>query len=257
VVDESLPIHKENRYCGDENEEYGKYWEWRFGPVEKHFYRHRLCVLKGVLLGQNFQMVAPDTLKLNPDLNQYAMLSQGRHAENSPDAFAYLRECAIKSGKGSLIVKNLERWLIQRDVDGNRSVASERVDRSPLSMDPPDRHWDLDARRTDLKNGQSGLAFQLAPKFWPKPAPALVKVTFTDREQAAWHVEHADAAGQRRSTDKVRNSGDGQLKTATFHIDSLAAAHSFPGQMDFRIVTDGPGDVTVTVVRVVKAEFRG
>ena len=252
VVDKELPIHKENRYCGDENEEYGKYWEWRFGPVEKHAYRHRLCVLKGVLLGQNFQMVSPETLKLNPEVNQYAMLSQGRHAENSPDAFAYLRECAIRAGKAPLIVKNLERWLIQRDVDGHRSVASERVDRFPLSMDPPDRHYDFDARRTDLKNGQSGLAFQLAAKFWPKPGPALVKVTFTDREQAAWHVEHADAAGQRRSTDKVQNSGDGQLKTATFRIGSLAAAQSFPDRMDFRIVTDGPGDVTVTVVRVVK-----
>ena len=108
------------------------------------------------------------------------------------------------------------------------------------------------AART-CRNGQSGLAFQLATKFWPKPGPALVKVTFTDRERAAWHIEHTDAAGKKRSTGKVQNSGDGQLKTATFRIDSLAAAQSFPGQMDFRIVTDGPGDVTVTLVRIVKA----
>jgi hypothetical protein len=254
VVDENLPIHKENRYCGDENEEYGKAWEYRFGPVAGHEYRHRLCVLKTLLLGQNFQVVSPATLELNPELNRYALLSQGRHAGNSPDAFAYLRECAIKSENGPLIVENLERWLIQRDVEGSRSVACERVDRYPLLFyDLPDRHWDFDARRTDLRNGQSALAFQLATKFWPKPGPALVKVTFTDRERAAWHVEHHDALGTSRKTGNVQNTGDGQRKTATFRIDSLSASRSLPGQMDFRIVTNGPGDVTVTLVRVVKA----
>ena len=127
------------------------------------------------------------------------MLSQGRHSENSPDAFAYLRECVIKSETGPLIVKNLERWLIQRDVDGHREAwpAAERVDRSPLPYyDPTGRHWDFDARRTDRQNGQSGLAFQLATKFWRKPGPALIKVTFTDRERAVWHIEHADADGE-------------------------------------------------------------
>ena len=254
VVDENLPIHKENRYCGDENEEYGKAWEYRFGPVAGHAYRHRLCVLKTLLLGQNFQVVSPATLELNPELNRYALLSQGRHAEDSPDAFAYLRECAIKSETGPLIVKNLERWLIQRDVEGHRSVACERVDRYPLLFyDLPDRHWDYDARRTDLKNGQTGLAFRLATRFWPKPGPAVVKITFTDREHAVWHIEHHDASGTSRSTGNVQNFGDGQRKTATFRIDSLSASRSLPGQMDFKIVTDGPGDVTVTLVRVVKA----
>src|ERR1019366_8882995 len=123
VVNEDIPIHKEDRYCGDENEEYGKSWEWRFGPVEKHGYRHRLCVLKTLLLGQNFQMVSAETLKLNPELNRYAMLSQGRYAENSPDAFAYLRECAIEPDKEALMVKNLECGGVPQGFAGRHFTA--------------------------------------------------------------------------------------------------------------------------------------
>ena len=35
VIDEDNPTVAEMRFRGDENEEYGKYWEWRFGPVDK------------------------------------------------------------------------------------------------------------------------------------------------------------------------------------------------------------------------------
>jgi hypothetical protein len=42
----------------------------------------------------------------------------------------------------------------------------------------------------------------------------------------------------------VRNTGDGALKTATFDLPALAG--------EFRLVTEGPGDLTVTFVRVVK-----
>jgi len=259
VIDENLPLHKENRYCGDENEEYGKGWEWRHGPVEGHGYRHRIATLRTLQLRQNFNLVAPDTLKLNPEVNQYALVTQGRNAGNSPDAWAYLRECAIRSEKDGrpLIVKNLERWLLQRDVEGHRSVPSERVDRFRLSTDPPDRHYDFDARRTDLANGQAGLAFQLDRNFWGKPGPASLKVTFVDREKAVWHVEYADAGKAKRSTAQVSNSGDGQRKTATFRIDSISSSRSFPGLTDFRLVTGGPGDVTVTMVRIIKGDWKG
>lgn len=255
VIDESLPIHAETRYVGDENEEYGKYWEWRFGPVEKHDYRHRICTLRTLQLRQNFQMVSPETLRLNPELNQYAMLTQGRRAANSPDAWAYLRECAIKSGNAPLVVKNVERWLIQRDVNGHMTVPCERVDRFPLSADPPGRNYDFDARRTDIRNGQKGIVFQLDANFWKRPGPALVKVTFTDREQAKWHIESSGADGKRRTTASVASAGDGARKTVTFAIPNLAANRAFPGDSDFCIATEGPGDVAVTMVRVLKRDW--
>jgi hypothetical protein len=255
LIDESLPIHSQGRYNGDENEEYGKYWEWRFGPAEQHAYRHRIATLRTLQLRQNFQLIAPATLEYNPELNEYARLTQGRSAANSPDAWAYLRECAIRSERGPLLVKNIERWLVQRDVEGSRSVACERIDRHPLpNFDPPDRSWDFDARRTGLGNGQAGLAFQLDRKFWSETRPAILKVTFTDHEPATWYVEYSGEA--KRKSAAVENSGDGQRKTATFELGPLAAARAFPGEMDFRIVTAGPGDITVTMVRILKANWR-
>ncbi|MCX7011980.1 MAG: hypothetical protein NTW86_05340 [Candidatus Sumerlaeota bacterium] len=257
VIDETLPLLAERRFRGDENEEYGKGWEWRFGPYEGHEYRHRISTLRTLQLRQNFQMVSGETLTLNPDLNRYAMLTQGRLWDDSPDAWAYLRECVIKP---NTTVKNLERWLIQRDVDGSRSVACERVDRYKLGRDPDDHHFDMDARRTDRKNGQDGLAFQLDSKFWTQPQAAILKVTFTDRDPARWHVAYTDArsggAKGEAKTASVENTGDGQRKTATFEIANLAAARQFPGQMDFRLVSEGPGDLTVTMVRVIKKNWK-
>lgn len=125
-----------------------------------------------------------------------------------------------------------------------------------ILIDPPDRHYDFDARRTDIRNRQDGLAFQLDTNFWRKPERALLKVTFVDREKASWHIEYTGSQSTKRTTAKVQNSGDGQRKTATFAVDALAAARSFPGDMDFRLVTDGPGDVTVTMVRILKGEWK-
>jgi hypothetical protein len=152
-------------------------------------------------------------------------------------------------------VKNIERWLLQRDVDGSRSVPAERVDRHPLPSEAKDQPaFDYDARRTNRRNGQDGLAFQLDPLFWPQPRPAVVKVTFADREAATWYLVTTNGAGERVQSAPVRNRGDGERKTATFHVANLAARQAFPGGMDFRLVAEGPGDLTVTMVRVLKAE---
>jgi hypothetical protein len=239
LIDEKVALRDGKRYVGDENEEYGAGWEWRFGPYAQHAYRHRLCSLHGVQLGQNFQMVSPETLKLNPELNRYVQLVQGRCAQNSPDAWAYLRECYIRRDNRPRPVKNLERYLLQRDVDGSRSVACERVDRHALGSDPAGYNYDFDARRTDLANRQDGLHFEMQKPFWEGAAPAQVKVTFTDRAAAAWHLE----SGGRRSPS-VQNTGDNTLKTVTFTIAGLSP--------EFRLVSEGPDDLTVSFVRVLK-----
>ena len=249
VVDDDDPVIRERRYRGDENEEYGKYWEWRFGPVDGYRYRHRVCVLRGLQMQQNFQMVSPATLELDPDLNEYARIVQGYRRDDSPDAWAYLRECQPRSGT----VKNIERWLIQRDVPGSQSAADERVDRYPLASDPPDRHYDHDARRTDIANGQSGLLFRLDRVFWSKPAPATVKVTYTDKAPTTWWLHYTDGNGQLAKGPTVRNVGDGARKTATFHLDSLSAGGQFPNDAAFRTwQSTEPAD---TAERVKNGDF--
>lgn len=254
IVDDTYPTIAERRFRGDENEEYGKYWEWRFGPHEKYDYRHRISSLRGLQMRQNFQMVSSATLELNPELNKYVLLTQGRTRDNSPDAWAYLRECRVRSFKKP--VKNIERWLIQRDVDGSRSVAAQKTPRYRLGMDPEGIHYDFDARSTDLANGQDGLAFQLDSVFWNRPAPAEVKVTYIDRSAARWRLVTTNAEGKRVKSLPVENTGDGSRKTATFRVAKLAAGQNFPGKMDFRLVTEGSGDLVVNMVRVIRSSFR-
>ena len=232
IVDDEHPTIKEGRFRGDENEEYGKYWEWRFGPAEGYPYRHRICVLRGLQMRQNFQFVSPATLELNPELNEYVRITQGYRRENSPDAWAYLRQFDWRRTP----VKNIERWLVQRDAPGSRSVPAERTDRFPL---PSERHrnvtqvHDFDARRTDIQNGQTGLLFGLDKVFWNAPGPATVKVTYTDRAAARWYMEYTDADGEQQRTEAALNTGDGRRKTATFRIPSLSAAGRYPNDSGF------------------------
>ena len=233
IVDDEHPTIKGRRFRADENEEYGKYWEWRFGPVAGYPYRHRICCLRGLQLRQNFQMVSDATLELNPELNEYVRITQGYHREDSPDAWAYLRQFDWHKSPA----KNIERWLIQRDAPGSQSVEAERIDRVPLPSEKRrgvEQVHDFDARRTDVRNGQTGLLFALDDVFWNQPGPATVKVTYVDNAATSWRIDYTDVDGKQRQTPVVRNTGDGQRKTATFHIPSLSAAGRFPNDAGFR-----------------------
>jgi hypothetical protein len=196
---------------------------------------------------QNFQLVSSATLELNPELNEYTRITQGYHRGNSPDAWAYLRQF----DRGSMPIKNIERWLIQRDAPGSRSVPAERVDRFPL---PPEKRpgvtrvHDFDARRTDIVHDQRGLLFALDRVFWSTPQPATIKVTCTDRAPARWHLEYTDADGHAQRTPSVGNTGDDRRKTATFRIPSLSAAGCFPNDPAFLAERDKPLKRTGNVV---------
>jgi len=128
--------------------------------------------------------------------------------------------------------------------------AGRRTERSPLPADPETVHYDYDGRRTDLSAGQDGLAFRLDRVFWPKPAAAEIKVTFDDNGGATWRLETVDASGHVVASPSIQNAGDGQVKTATFRVAELAARGDLAGEMDFRLKTQGPGDLTVVMVRV-------
>jgi len=252
VINDADPTIAQRRYRGDENEEYGKGWVWRFGPVEEHEFRHRICSLRALQMRQNFQMVSPATLQLNPEINEYVRLTQGRIRDDSPDAWAYLREANVARSGRLAPFKNIERWLIQRDVPGSRSVPALKVEHHGIGNNVQKIETEFDGRCTDRANGQDGLAFQLDKIFWPKPAKATIKVTFTDLAPAGWRLVTINAKGEIIKSAVVENTGDGQRKTATFEVSELAAKETFPGNMDLRLVTEGPGDLTVTMVRVIK-----
>jgi len=90
-----------------------------------------------------------------------------------------------------------------------------------------------------LANRQDALHFQLKKPFWTERAPAQTKVTFAGQASATWHIEYA---GERSRS--VKNTGDSSAKTAIFDVAALPP--------EFRLVSKGPGDLTVSFVRVLK-----
>lgn len=250
IVDDNHPTIIENRYRGDENEEYGSAWEWRFGDMTGHAYRHRISSLRALQMRMNFLVVSAATLSINTDLNKYVKVSLGRNRLNSPDAWAYLRECRVRYK--SKPIKNIERWLEQRDVPGGMTVAVDYVARFPLPSDRDGENYDLDARRTNLAKGQSNIYFRIDKVFWPKSSPAIVKVTYYDNSKSRWQVVASDSTGREVKSEEIKGVADGVVKTASFTVDDFSASGRLGYGMDFALRVNNEEDLVVKMVRVIK-----
>ena len=256
TVDETIPPIATLRYFGEENEEYGDAWTGRFGSRDGEPQRYRFSMLRALQMRLRFLWTSAAGEEINPALSQYARLSFGKTVANSPDAWAYLSETPASvhfSRVGA--VKNFERWLLQRDVPGGLTVPAERVDRAfnsgVASTGNVEQYYDYVARRTDLATDNPYIYFDLDDRF-QIGSRTLIKVEFRDDSETAWRLEYLDTTDVLASTPAVNNRGSGEVKTATFTIDGARFAGGLPHGMDFRLVCDGPQDLTVRWVRVIR-----
>jgi hypothetical protein len=252
VVNEKCPLIAENRASGDENEEYTSGHVERFGPVETFPRRYHEATLRMLQMRRNFVWAEGGPWLINPPLLHYLALELGKTAHDAPDAWCYLRESITKGGKQGQPVKNFERWLYQRDADGARTLATERVD-VPTQMFEYDRDhlYDLTARQTQQAKGQSAIRFGVDKSFLAGgPHAIAVKITYLDRAQAEWRLEYFTGEGA-TATRRVSCGDSGAAKTATFILND---AH-FPGRgyagLDFQ-VRALKGDAVIRLVRVIK-----
>ncbi|MCB1150640.1 beta-galactosidase, partial [bacterium] len=255
-TDESIAPLRDERFFGEENEEYGDDWTWRFGSTDGDAQRYRFAMLRALQMQLRFLATSSAAESINPELSEYARLSFGRTVFDSPDAWAYLRESPVstlESGTGT--VKNLERWLTQRDHPGAVTVPAQEVSRAFAagSTDPWDRtsYYDFIARRTDLDNGQTAMAFHLDDRFLAGRAPQI-KVEFLDQAAAEWQLEDTDVDGRTAATTAVLGQGDGRVKTATFLLEDARLSNGLDHGADFRLICDGPNDLVVRWVRVLR-----
>ena len=256
TVDETIPPIATVRYFGSENEEYGDAWTGRFGDRAGEPQRYRLSMLRALQMRLRFLWTSEAAEALNPPLSEYARLSFGKTVANSPDAWAYLTETpAGTHWSPAGAIKNFERWLLQRDVPGGVTVPAERVERAFNSGVAPanqlDMYHDHVARRTDRAGGSPYMYFDLDERFLV-PGAAQIKVEFRDDSDASWRLEYLTSGDELASTLPVTNLNDGRVKTATFLIDDALFAGGLPHGMDFRIACDGPQDVTVRWVRLIR-----
>jgi len=259
LVDETCPPIAEGRAFGDENEEYGKNWVGRFGPLETHPHRYRESMIRSLQMRRNYLWMSGASVDANPPLTAYMSLTMGRKVTDSPDAFCYLRQSSVrgsaagKKGKAAAI-KNFERWLIQRDKDGYRTKPAVKIPQhESMWMVPKDLKFDYTARRTDLAGGNSKIGFALDDRFLSGgPHRVAIKVTYHDIGSGKWTLVYS-IPGRRTGRRTIKCKDSKKVMTATFHLTDAC----FPGKGDtFDFHIEAPdADATISFVRVVKTKL--
>lgn len=255
-VDEAWPAVDGRRVVGAENECFDACGFHTDDP----WYAVRQANLKALQLRVNWLYVVPGPSFLAdyPDHWAWVRAELGHTPATAFDAWAELRDAEDRywadegtgpdgsRWEGFPYVKNLERWLVQRDTapDGYSRRGTERREGE---LDPYNGVA-FEGRRTDPANGSPWLYFDVDPAFRDGPAGDLeVKVTFRDGDGGDIVLDYVDASGPRTSPG-VRQHGTGELRTATFSLPAAVLDGSFAGGTDFRV---GDADVEVTFVRVI------
>ncbi len=259
VVDEGHPLVAERRASGDENEEYGPAHVARFGPIETFPHRYRESMLRALQMRRNFLWAEGGPWLINPPLLHYVALELGHGARTAPDAWCYLRQSHVPDrSRGApagqvAAVKNFERWLYQRDGDGARAEAVERVDVTEQMFEYARTHrFDLTARKTSAAAGSRLIRFGVDEAFLADgPHAVAVKVTYVDRGPAEWVLEYLRADGALAARPPVATGSSGKVKTATFLLRDARFPGRGPAGLDLQIRAVR-GDAVIRFVRVIK-----
>lgn len=258
VVDEANPLVAENRASGDENEEYTRNHVARFGPIETFPHRYRESMLRVLQMRRNFVWAEGGPWLVNPPLLHYVALELGKTVRSAPDAWCYLRQSFVpdranRNWKQAIPVKNFERWVYQRDVDGARAEPAEKVDVPEQMFEYHKEHlYDFTARKTRSGEGQREIRFAVDDAFLSGgPHRVVVKVTYVDRGDAEWQLAYGGPGGESVRTMACGDSGT--AKTVTLLLPDAC----FPGKgyegCDLR-VRAVRGDAVIRFVRVVKLD---
>src|SRR4051794_4234465 len=185
----------------------------------------------------------------------------GRHAADAPDAWAALRDApdhywkerADRTWRGFPYVRNLERWLVQRD------VAPDGIPRKGTVIHTGDPHPDngrsYESLRTNVARHRTRMYFDVDDAFLgaDEAAPVELKVTYRDRSGTSWRAVIRGQGGQTLRGPMVRGSrrGRGAFRTVTFRIDAPGFDNGLPGETDLALEAVR-GDLEASFVRVVK-----
>lgn len=255
AVDESWPALDGQRVIGAENECFVDCGLWTDDPA----YAVRQANLKALQLRVNqlYVVPGPSFLDALPDHWAWVRAELGHTPATAFDAWAQLREAEdrywadVGTGPdgtrwdGFPRIRNLERWLVQRDVepDGHAWPGSE-VREGVLD---PANGTAIEGLRTDPARGDDWLYLDVDPAFRDgRVGRAEVKVTFRDAGDP-FRLEYTGADGP-RTTPEVTPGGTGAVRTATFALPDLVLAGAFAEGTDLRV---GGGALEASFVRVV------
>jgi hypothetical protein len=256
IVDDDNPlVASTDRFFGTENEDFQYNWP----NVNEYFYV-KMAVLNTLRLRMNWMI--PGNPKLGAALYEYARKTLGKHAGDTPDAWAALRQYRLNrdeswTAKGQDTDENIrhfERWLYQREVpEGGRTLPACRIN-YPREFAGSNGEGAFEAIRTDRTTGNNYICFGVDDRFLNGgKTPVQVKLTYLDNFAGKWGIEYDAADGNAHKKAKpVENRNDGTWKTVTFEIPDAAFQNRQKGGMDFRIHNGGSNDLTVRFVRVIR-----
>ena len=250
TTDDVLP-HIERRYLGDENEEYGAAWTDKFGDDNYSAHRFRITTFEALRRKVSHLWTTDAANDLDTTLHDYVLLQLGNTIETTPDIWCYLRETDIGTGYVDAgAVKNIERWLTQRDLAGGMTVATEFVARDFDSGWNVAPYGDFTARRTDTANGSDRIFFNVDSRF-DLSDTLHVMVEVVDSLANLWSIEYFDDGDTLTTTDIYAGPGDDSVRTIDFTLASITP-DSMTGGTDFAIKRESGGDVVARWVRVVR-----
>jgi len=185
---------------------------------------------------------------INPQLLNWMSLELGKNARTSPDAWVTLmRTWTMSSGEKE--IKNLERWLYQRDRNGVSTTPAIRKEHgfNPSGNDLLDSSkWEVDLARTGREIG-----IAVDDRFLSGgPHDVAVKVTYLDSSRETWTFEYTKANGG-TGTRSVQGGGSDVVRTATFFVEDFEA----PRQgMEFDFSLKSGGNTPFMFVRLIKLD---
>jgi hypothetical protein len=261
VTNDRWMLFDGKRVAGSENECYTDCGFKSRDPL----YTVKLSNLKALQMRVNWIYVVPKDSRLNKLAAHWNWVRRelGRHPENAPDAWVALRDAedpywrdrGDKKWKGFPYVRNLERWIVQRDVAPSGNARRGRLRRS---NDPTkDNGTAFESLRTDRAHGHRALFLDVDERFMDATASSSIelKVTYRDFAGTAWRADYRAAGGLTRSTPTVRGTanGNGRIRTVTFRLPDPGFDDKLPGGTDIALRALR-GDLEASFVRVVKLE---
>jgi hypothetical protein len=244
VVDENFAPIAERRAWIDENEVYDR----RFSSQQIIQQNYRMATLRALQMRRSIMWTERNS-EINPPLLNWMSLELGKDVRDAPDAWvALMRTWTLSSGEKE--IKNLERWLYQRDRSGVVTTPAVQRDHgfNPSGNDLLSRDkWHVDLAR---KGREIGIAVD--DRFLSGgPHEVAIKVTFLDSSREDWRLEYTKANGG-TGARTVRGSGSDVVRTATFFIDDFEASQQGTN-FDFWLRSAG-GDTPFMFVRLIRLE---
>ena len=193
---------------------------------------------------------------IDPPFLRWVEKSLGQTAKTSVDAWCWLREGYRSDFDGKVKpIKNIERWLTQRDTADAISKPAKKIDLGPAS-----KHWSIakdyefHARKPDSGKNSSALNFYISPDFMSKEKTHKVTllVNWINTDNSSWKVTYTGKDGVQKS-DFIKATGK-DMQTAVFEIEDLTLNSQLPGNAHLRIEAEDSKDCIISFLRIIKKD---